>query len=1333
MTPESVEAALFLMSSISPSIFGALARKTQIEATIISLATKGLENEDCRAHFVALVSILWQHKIQLFQDSQGHLLRFLLASNAPTVWPLGEDKLIVPFLCDRFTFMDDLKPMILSALAAVASDRGSNLSPAILSLIEAQMISDEVKLSVDCVVNVLGLLKSIHGSLHTPLMISYVEKYVCAPASAVALRFPRGLMETDIDRIRLAAKECLISFAQKGTEESGARLLSHLIESIEHMPSVGMASVCEAITILLSKHRGQKMSPSQAFIGLVWLLVTIELSPDEKPQVTACLVSLAGLIHPSLDGVWEMGSESRLVNCEFSKELGFALESIEFVSREERDRFFNTGLETVIVLLPGQSMVPKVKALFIQAWAELMNLVLVDQSISAFSNRVLELLAMEDAITASEECVNATARAVGDLAERRFDAVVETFWKIHNQCSASLLALGGLQGGSISNALRVKNNKSSFRGLFAFESTERNIQRQLRVREITLRGIGFALSVCPSNRLSDLRTKECVGDMLLKELVGETAALKLWLQSNPGKEDVLHVETLLAAVESIDDVAIALDKADTGAIDLEFFNTKFHGESVKALLDILRLVGQDLPSFPMEPVLHSLAALIASRHFDLSSDQFGTVLETTLQALVYSVPDNPGALNAVSEEAVRLASRCQASALVVKALLGHASSWLGFSRLVKAVLALGGSGPLPLVRWVCVRIITALAVDTDIVRSDSDTEEFMEVMASLVPRVSDTYLPVNLLTKELVAQLLLRCQFTKDLPANAVESLSLSLAHVVPDKFVSGYVLSLIPGVHDADAGDAVVDAITHVLSQRASVFSAADSAAEAVVDAVLVNATTSAANAEGPIPTLSKESRIRLVSSLKFVAAVRFPIAIQEVLSGPEGDSKIYAIHSFVRDKQTLAFITKEFLERVNRMDGTEFRAASAVGYMMDCFDDTGVSGMADQFFPQFYVSLLVLLWRANEDQKTGIKLVIHKLCRAAGCVGRLPDSLSPENAVRLAVEKNQTLRLPMSEFLKQFLSLERGAVQRQAGIVLASQLLGKIESVDEEISPVMLSVCESGEGPVEVHHAMKGLSAVLKRLSITDVAVERILILFSLQIASFDSGIALEALCGISQIAYTRHVPKGIVHVLMSQTLSQLRRVVDHTDGRVRSQAFQVLQAVCLAVGSTGAVESDSTDPKILSQFFAAVSDLWIPCVVRSQDNNEIRIHAIRAFEAILNAAVSDEPVTIPGHAPLDLLFKLVKEEISECSVVHLNSCSYYFLGLPSVSEPVAIAAAKLAPVLISLIPEPAGGAITIVADMVEKMLGLSQTVRAVSGLIARVVVESQRLETIGVEASS
>ena len=59
------------------------------------------------------------------------------------------------------------------------------------------------------------------------------------------------------------------------------------------------------------------------------------------------------------------------------------------------------------------------------------------------------------------------------------------------------------------------------------------------------------------------------------------------------------------------------------------------------------------------------------------------------------------------------------------------------------------------------------------------------------------------------------------------------------------------------------------------------------------------------------------------------------------------------------------------------------------------------------------------------------------------------------------------------------------------------------------------------------------------------------------------------------------------------------------------------------------------------------------------------------------------------------------------------------------VALAAARLAPVLIHLIPEPSKDAGVVIVDMVDKLLALASSVPRIDEVLADIIIEARRVD--------
>ena len=1306
-TPESLLATVYLMA------VAASEPNQTLERHILDMGAKKCDEK----LFCEIISVIFQNKVSLFQadsEIQTELFELLLqCPEAAAVWPLGNDELTVPFLCSKNDSVS-----ALAALATLAKARKLSLSSSVIRFIDFELVNDERAPSgAASVVATLRLISALDETLVSAPMIAFVERFVCSPASAVSALFPQGIRDADLSTIRAEACATLVWMGANFSSSRAKKLLSHLLECLEHMPSVGVATVCHSLTLLVNRNTSAaaKLPHSQSFLILTWLLIQIDFlnkSTEESVEsVISCLVAISGFIHPSLQGIWRSGRLTRLASSATSvaEEFAFAVNSIDFFSRDEKSKFFNVAIETIVLLLSGNGCTYHVKAHLIGVWEQVMHVLVPDQSVAAFTQRCLELLSLRDAVSASELCVAATGRAIGRLADRRLDAIAELVIRTHNSACAELLALGG-GNGSVADSLRLVSNKTSFRGLFAFESTERKIWTHMPMKEICLEAAGHAVAAADESRLSDLRVKELISALIFDELKRDVGLLRDWVIKRPTKDDVLLLQTTAAVIRCVHQVCERFRGVDAEKFDFSYFEN-FLTETSSLLLDLLGMVGVLPDSFPTECVLDALAAVIAVSA--ISAEVFSNTLEKTLQSLVHSVPDNAATLSATA-----LTRRCQAAARVVKSLFRHANSWMGFSRLVKAVFALGGNGPLPLLRWACVRIVAELVDETEEVRDEHDVNEFLETIAVIFPRITDTYAPVKDLAVQLVGDLFLRCQFTKDI--SSVDTARLALA--VPATHVPTFVLLIVTTVHDADSSDFVVSFLHLMLSCRSDVFVPEDVAADAVVDAILTNAAFTP-SPDSPVPPLSEPTRKKLVETLKYLAAVRFPIAIKNVLRSAISTDGVHAIHSFAREKTTLVFLAKELIERINGVEGS-ITAAEAMGHVLDCFDDSGVSSISAKYFCEIFSSLLMLLWR-EPGAADAIRLVIHKLCRAAA-VERLPDSLSAESGMELMLKNSEHFRPKCANFLSPFLGIDIGSKQRSAALVLVSQLMGTDVAIDAQFLISMMEVVTKNEGSSEVFFALKSIAAIIA-CAATEEVLANALVLFTQHVGASENATVTVALRGICTVGeYAKNMKSSpLTAALMSTTLAQLRRVVDHTDVTIKAGSFNAIRVICESVHETDVIENAEMD-QASAQFFASVSDLWIPCLLRSTDDTVSSL-AEEALGALLTAAVADSPVAITPGTQFATLLSLVRTEICETSLPHLHSCSYYLLGLPSVDKKVAIAAARLVPLLIELLPEASKEAAEIVDDVLEKLLALSLIHREIEPLLTDVVIQGKRLSAL------
>jgi hypothetical protein len=157
---------------------------------------------------------------------------------------------------------------------------------------------------------------------------------------------------------------------------------------------------------------------------------------------------------------------------------------------------------------------------------------------------------------------------------------------------------------------------------------------------------------------------------------------------------------------------------------------------------------------------------LANSSIEISSDLFTEILEITLHCIVEAVPDSLSSLELMSEKTSKfLSNRCIEAAMVVKSLFGHIqSSWLGLNRLTQAVSALGINSHVPIICWICVRIISIVLDEAGTVSLTDmeESEELVDVLAALIGRLEDTFKPVTIEATNAVEKILQRWEITAE-------------------------------------------------------------------------------------------------------------------------------------------------------------------------------------------------------------------------------------------------------------------------------------------------------------------------------------------------------------------------------------------------------------------------------------------------------------------------------------------------------------------------------------------------------------------------------------------
>ncbi|KAF4733810.1 hypothetical protein FOZ62_013492, partial [Perkinsus olseni] len=236
-------------------------------------------------------------------------------------------------------------------------------------------------------------------------------------------------------------------------------------------------------------------------------------------------------------------------------------------------------------------------------------------------------------------------------------------------------------------------------------------------------------------------------------------------------------------------------------------------------------------------VLQCIGSLIALP-LDLQPRIFAQILETALQVLVMSLPESAvppvsataalatanleeiGQLfadewvlaNPDSEPEARVVECCE---VVVAALLSHARTWLGVSRLMQAVHSAGGSGPVEALRWACARLSLVLCENAPVLLPDSRRElgEWCECVALILPHVGDSSLAVRRASREAMRLLLERNERSHDRVEEMMPSEPTRTEPAPHDRrrpCMSHQLLAI--GLADVLPGDAVPALLQHLM-----------------------------------------------------------------------------------------------------------------------------------------------------------------------------------------------------------------------------------------------------------------------------------------------------------------------------------------------------------------------------------------------------------------------------------------------------------------------------------------------------------------------------------------
>lgn len=334
---------------------------------------------------------------------------------------------------------------------------------------------------------------------------------------------------------------------------------------------------------------------------------------------------------------------------------------------------------------------------------------------------------------------------------------------------------------------------------------------------------------------------------------------------------------------------------------------------------------------------------------------------------------------------------------LIKALLFHAHSWLGVSRLLQAVHAAGANHQGEFVRWtrtqllgVLCQVAPILEVPQEEGEVGSDVGNWCECVSLLLPRTGDSSKAVVTVALDAVQQLLSRCEWTADVrlepvphrlsdriasarpglergegcsgdPAPPSQQLVSALVSRLPPLAVPPLVQHLMPAMHDADSRAALsgVDAlylIVQACSDKLSTETATD-----LISTVFEE-----------VEKVSHSSvRQRVLSCIKVLTAHHFESAVKELLgTGPDfSASSLGALHVIAKEKLLLPKLLNFLTDEMNNADpgpakrpNPRVQAATvALGHLFTV-NDSSIGLVIKKYFPQLFGTFLLRIGTSNE-----------------------------------------------------------------------------------------------------------------------------------------------------------------------------------------------------------------------------------------------------------------------------------------------------------------------------------------------------------------------------------
>ncbi|KAF4741137.1 hypothetical protein FOZ62_031480 [Perkinsus olseni] len=471
-------------------------------------------------------------------------------------------------------------------------------------------------------------------------------------------------------------------------------------------------------------------------------------------------------------------------------------------------------------------------------------------------------------------------------------------------------------------------------------------------------------------------------------------------------------------------------------------------------------------------VLQCIGSLIALP-LDLQPRIFAQILETALQVLVMSLPESAvppvsatvalatGNLEEIGQlfadewvsanpdsepevfideegdvwvDGLPQARVVECSEVVVAALLSHARTWLGVSRLMQAVHSAGGSGPVEALRWACARLSLVLCENAPVLLPDSRRElgEWCECVALILPHVGDSSLAVRRASREAMRLLLERNERSHDRveemmpseptrtepaphdrrrPCMSHQLLAIGLADVLPGDAVPALLQHLMRGVHNSDLRAVVstIDALHLILVHRASSFD--KETAAKMISTVFDNADR--------LPSGSVLQQ-KVLACTQVLASTQFDSAMSELLEVGEGEfsqSQLHAIRVMVKEKPLLLRMLNSLTDILNNSfpssDGQPNRmvtAATEALFVIFAVEDSVVTAALKRHVPEILVTLLLRVASAPTIYLR--KRAIEATTKMLEAVGKHSMALALQQQVASAVTARMNTPSQGNEF---------------------------------------------------------------------------------------------------------------------------------------------------------------------------------------------------------------------------------------------------------------------------------------------------------------------------------